>query len=409
MPDDGSGKLVKYGSAQVHLHQRSDGRTAVWWRENGKIQRTTRKDEASAAAFARSKAKNLDAATGKRWITPMQHERLAWLEKLAGGESGITPLLASIERVQNTLGGLHRLEEAANYFTTHGPADTKRSTVDEAAAIVVEEYRDQSPESMEEIRRELAIFTRDQPNFPLLDLTAEILRPYIRKSTLSKRSIRNKITRWNTFFNRCRTLNLWPKERTNPTAEFKKPRKDDKAPGIFTPEEGRKLLELVVEHKSQYLPYLVVAGWLGVRPSECMRLRKKHFDFKHHLLHLPVEVVGKTARERWMKLDPELSPIIQRVLEGETHGKLTKTGKLFRYNSQDHISAIARKHGLNWIPDILRHSFITYRLQIVENIDKVAEESGNSPAIIRASYRRPIPPGWGKEWFSLLKEIPQEI
>lgn len=410
MPSDERAQIVTYGNASVKIYERGDGRQAITWREGGKSHRTTRADLTDAEKFAKAKARHLDATTGQRWITPLQHERLAWLEKLAGGSANVPLLLQRLQGAHDALGSLERLDEAARYFVTHGPCDTKRVTVTAAAAIVVDEYREQSPDSMEDIRKELALFTRDHPDLPLLDLTAEILRPYIRRAirtdALSKRSIRNKINRWTTFFNRCRTLNLWPKERTNPSAEFKKPRKDDKAPPIFTPQQGRQLLQLVIEKKRQYLPYLVVAGWLGPRPSECMRMRKKHFDFPHHLLHLPVAVVGKTARERWMQIPPEHSKIIEQVLALESHGKLVGKGKLFRYNSQEHISQTARENGIPWAPDVLRHSFITYRLQVVKNIDDVAEESGNSPKIIRDSYRRPIPPGWGKQWFDLLLEIP---
>jgi hypothetical protein len=58
----------------------------------------------------------------------------------------------------------------------------------------------------------------------------------------------------------------------------------------------------------------------------------------------------------------------------------------------------------NWPQDVLRHSYITYRLQVLKNIDVVAEEAGNSPREIRDSYKRPIPPGVGEKWFAVVDE-----
>jgi hypothetical protein len=43
--------------------------------------------------------------------------------------------------------------------------------------------------------------------------------------------------------------------------------------------------------------------------------------------------------------------------------------------------------GVNWKHNALRHSFITYRIAEVKNVDKVALESGNSPDIIFQHYR----------------------
>jgi hypothetical protein len=73
--------------------------------------------------------------------------------------------------------------------------------------------------------------------------------------------------------------------------------------------------------------------------------------------------------------------------------------------AQVDVSAVARAAGLKWSIDVLRHSRITYRLQETRDIGLVAEESGNSPGEIRASYKRPIPPGQAERWWQVLDEV----
>jgi integrase len=402
MPDPENAHVVTYGNARVMVYPRTDGRLAISWREGGKTYKTTRKVEEEAMEFARQKAKHLDQSTGKRWITPLQHERLAWLERLAGGEAEISGFLHQVEEAKRHAGGVGELLEAAKYYVSHGPVGTKRMTFKEAMDVVVGEYGDQQRETRDDIKKELKGFSKLHPDLELLDISAELLRPYIRKEGLSKRSVLNKLRRWTTFFNRCRVLKFWPKERTNPTAEFKRPKQDDKVPEIFTPTTGEQLLKLVAEKEPQHLPYLIFAGWLQCRPTECLRLEEEHFDLEHGQLHMPPSVVQKTKRERWVPLGPEVLPVLKVLVPRGTQGHALTGGKLCYGSSQKIISGLARDHGLKWTPDVLRHSCITYRLQIVKNIDEVAEESGNSPKVIRDNYRRPIPPGWGQQWFQLL-------
>ncbi len=45
-------------------------------------------------------------------------------------------------------------------------------------------------------------------------------------------------------------------------------------------------------------------------------------------------------------------------------------------------TALAKDLGMRWPQNVLRHSFISYRLAQVKNVQQVALEAGNSPAII---------------------------
>ena len=57
-----------------------------------------------------------------------------------------------------------------------------------------------------------------------------------------------------------------------------------------------------------------------------------------------------------------------------------------------------------WPRNVLRHSFISYRIAIVKSADQVALEAGNSAAIIFRHYRELVTEDVADEWFSILPE-----
>ncbi len=51
---------------------------------------------------------------------------------------------------------------------------------------------------------------------------------------------------------------------------------------------------------------------------------------------------------------------------------------------------------------MLRDSFITYRITVVQSADQVALEAGNSASIIFKHYRELTTPAVAKKWFAIL-------
>ena len=65
-------------------------------------------------------------------------------------------------------------------------------------------------------------------------------------------------------------------------------------------------------------------------------------------------------------------------------------------------TALARALGIEWPRNVLRHSFITYRIAIVKSADQVALEAGNSPDIIFKHYRELATEEEADNWFGIL-------
>ena len=81
----------------------------------------------------------------------------------------------------------------------------------------------------------------------------------------------------------------------------------------------------------------------------------------------------------------------------ERKAKIVRTKEL-----QTHVPALARALKMEWPRNVLRHSFITYRIAIVQSADQVALEAGNSASIIFKHYRELTTPDVAEKWFSIL-------
>jgi integrase len=256
---------------------------------------------------------------------------------------------------------------------------------------------------MKGVWNDLKHFQKRFADVDLLEVTHGMLEEFVRDSALGPRATRNRISHLSLFFNRAMALGWWPENRRLPTAALKRPRKVQSSPQIFSPEQAAAILAELEKSLPQHVPFILIAGWLGCRPSECERIRWTDFDFENGILHLRPEVARKKAAERWVPVPPGVCRRLQACVDAFPHWRAAK-GLACRRNARWYSSIHLRKAGIieNWPQDVWRHSFITYRLQVIQNIDQVAEEAGNSPREIRSSYNRPIPPGVGEKWFAVV-------
>ena len=110
------------------------------------------------------------------------------------------------------------------------------------------------------------------------------------------------------------------------------------------------------------IPYLAIGLFAGVRPLEIERLQKQD------ITECYIEITAANAKTRkrrlvniaanlkkWLKISEELPPA----------------------NKTKRLSRILKKTGLNWKPDIMRHSFASYHLALHESADKTALEMGH--------------------------------
>jgi integrase len=180
----------------------------------------------------------------------------------------------------------------------------------------------------------------------------------------------------------------------NPVKQLEKPKAATKAPAILTPSQCRILLSSA---PPEIIPILVLQAFCGVRLAEAQRIKWENvvMDGKNPYVELP-STVTKTNRRRNPPI-PKNALAWLRPLRGLPKTSIEVTHD--KYHSA--LQAAAAAAGIDWKPNILRHAFGTYRLGVVKNAAQVAEEMGNSAAVVRSHYQNVTSPEAARQWFEV--------
>ena len=158
---------------------------------------------------------------------------------------------------------------------------------------------------------------------------------------------------------------------------------------IFEPEEFGKLL---LAAPRRLVPLLAIGGLAGLRAAEVSRLDWKAVNLKRRIIELRAGQ-AKTASRRIVPISDNLAAWLELV---DRKGMVISDKDLFRQ-----ATALARKLGLRWPRNVLRHSFISYRVAEIQDVNQVALEAGNSPNIIFKHYRELVTEEAAGEWFGI--------
>lgn len=165
---------------------------------------------------------------------------------------------------------------------------------------------------------------------------------------------------------------------------------------IYTPKELAALLELVREERPKLLPWVACAAYIGARVSELEKLDWKNINFERGF----VEVASEKVRTKARRLVP-----LHDALRAWLEPYRKDAGPVTLYVAPQAILAnVAKSAGLSLKKNGFRHSYISYRLAVINDTARVALEAGNSADIIFAHYRELVTPEEAAEWFGTLPQ-----
>lgn len=181
----------------------------------------------------------------------------------------------------------------------------------------------------------------------------------------------------------------------NPLTSLDKPKTVAKGPAILTPSQ---LSALLLAAAPELVPLLVLQAFCGVRRAEAGRMTwgNVRLDEENPWIEIPGSAT-KTNRRRSHEITP-CAVAWLRPLAGHPATVLGLTETVYRRRLRD----AARAAGIEWDENLLRHSFGTYRLAVLRNAAAVAEEMGNSPAIVRTHYQNVASPADAAAWWQIL-------
>ena len=170
---------------------------------------------------------------------------------------------------------------------------------------------------------------------------------------------------------------------------------------IFTPAELKAILAHAPE---RIIPFLTLGAFAGIRHAEIKRLDWKDIKFDESL----IEVSAAKAKTASRRIVPLLDNLKEWLLP---HKQAGGTVCPLRQPSDDigeltrAVRAVAKPRStfknFNWKHNALRHSFISYRVCVTQNVAQVALEAGNSPQMIFSNYRELVTPKAAEAWFQI--------
>ena len=382
-PQPGKPEVVGDGSVQVLIYFDRDktrtGYRVVFWRGRQRVRKFFI-EYAQAKEEARRIAGNLRAGR-----IEVANTDPADLQDLSRARLAISGLGVSLEHAAREYAEAHKLLEGrsvSGFVQTHlaRVGKLKDATMMEAAHALIEEKtaRGKGHTWIKSLRNFLLNSSLKKLEKPMISVTVEDLENLLR--TWSGRTRNNKIRFLVQLFN-------YAKGKYIPEAEKSVAQKlpfDVETPGevqIWTPEEAKLLLDQALPEE---LPFFAIAMFSGIRTCEICRMDwsqvRPHPDPDES--HIEVKAAGskKQLGRRIVPILPALAAFLEKT-------GVPKSGRIVpNSNMQTRQELLALRTGLDWKYNSCRHSFGSYRMADIKNVYQVAEEMGNSPAMVKKHY-----------------------
>lgn len=382
------GKKIKVGTVSLTVYpwRHPSGRDYwrwAWYDTNGKRRYGTRATKQDAITAARAKA--LEIHNGTLDLSEMTPER----RSLVAAFLALDPTWSHIET-------LRRIAARKSVLL----ADAVTEFLEIKAA-----NQGRSPRNLMTLRKNLTPLVADLGSVKLDQITVTELDAWLSQIRhLAARTRQNRRASVVTFWRWCRARDYVP-DRTTEAEKMAKPITERKVPLTYTPEEMQILLDAVQPH---YLPWLVLAGFAGIRNEEMHPVptsRKSpllwsDIDLQRGLLTIRPET-SKTGQRRVIEMRPNLRAWLNKC-EGSQLGHHKPPDKT-RHGEDAETKRIGKLVG-GWRRNALRDSFISYRAAQA-GIARAAMEAGNSESEAKKSYHDAKSQEDGEAWFSLM---PQE-
>ena len=386
---------VRHGSVTVPIYAGTTGgktRYTMAFYHDGRRRRRMftdldqAKKEAKLAAekIQRGLAANNDLSTRDR-------EQFHAVRRLLGPLD--TPLVAAVEeyvRAREILGSLP-LVTAVQEFMRQNDGVKLGVTVPQVCAEMLEAKRQDNVSRVHliQLKGQFKLIAARFPG-PIQHVKSQQIDEWLRSTGYAASSRNNLLQCIKGLFNFARQRNYLPKSEITEASRVSKVRVPAKDNEIYTPEQFEKLLRAA---PVELIPMLAIRGFTGIRAAELERLDWNAVNLERRIIELRA-TQAKTAARRLIPISDNLAAWI---------GPLIEQGPIIPANwRRRDASVLAKKLGVGWPSNVLRHSYISYRVALTGDVPRTALEAGNSPHIIFRHYREVVDEDAAKAWFGIM-------
>jgi integrase len=297
------------------------------------------------------------------------------------------------------MAGRGGLVEAARFWAKHHSVALPRITVADAVVRMLDQER---RDGKSEIRLHhlgviLHRFARSF-NCQVHELTPALISEYLAALPLAPRSKRNHRDTVG-YFSRWLILNGFLPKGTdlldgvrNYTA---------RKIGEISTYTAEEMTRLIAAADAEILPFIVIAGFAGLRHAEIVWLDWSDVDLDERFVEVKA-AKSKTDTRRIVPITDNLAAWLQPIAQKE--GPVVAVG-----NTTKELLKTASAAGIGWKHNALRHTYISARVAESGDVPRVADEAGNSVQIIRTNYLKRMRPTLAAEWFGIVPSHAKNI
>ena len=292
------------------------------------------------------------------------------------------------------------LVDAARFYARHHGRGIKRKAVTDAvdAMIAAKTAKGVSDVYLADLRYRLGVFA-EAFHCDISALLPDDVTRFFDGLSLSPRSHNNFLRTLRTFFGFAQRHG-WLSKEADLLGRVEK-RSEKRAPvEIFTPKE---LMALFGSASAEVAPCLALAAFAGLRSAEILRLDWR--DIERHAGF--IEVAAHKAKTATRRIVPLLSNLSRWLAIAPRNGARVWPHSKDRFFKAMRYAADNAK--IKWKQNALRHSFISYRLGEIQDVNRLALEAGNSPQMIFRHYRELATPEQARTWFSISPAEAQNV
>jgi integrase len=361
----GPAATVRHGSASVPIYRIISGtrtRFAISWYRDGKRMRQVFRTIEAAKKEALVVARQIQA--GMQYLTDLKpHERDAFIAARDLADKAGLPLVPAMEDYLRAreLAGTESLAAMATQYAKHFGSVVRRATVPEVVEqLVASRKQDGSGRRhLVQLGSVLRRFAAACPG-PILDVTSAEIDAWLRSLKVSPMSRNSMLVTVNILFSFALEQNYLPAGQPTASSQLRKVKVPDSEIGIFTPEEFSRIIHAAPD---RLVPLLAISAFAGIRSAEIARLDWSAVDLDRRIIEVRAGQ-AKTASRRVIPITDNLASWL---------APLPRRGRVVPSCTQHkEITALAKSLGIPWPRNVLRHSFISYRIAIVKSADQVA-------------------------------------
>jgi Site-specific recombinase XerD len=292
------------------------------------------------------------------------------------------------------------LEDAASFYAKHKGRGITRKAVAQAVHEMIDRKtaKGVSDVYLRDLRYRLGAFA-EAFHCDVNSITPDDVAAFFDGLKLSPRSHNNFLCALRTFF-RFAQKHDWLSKEVDLLSRVEKRNGKPTPVEIFTPSE---LAALLIHAAPQVATCIALSAFAGLRAEEILRFEWADVERRPGF----VEVAAHKAKTATRRIVPITENLSRWLAIAPRNG-----ARVWTHSKDSFFKAMRRAADnakIKWKKNALRHSFISYRIAELQDVNRVALEAGNSPQMIFRHYRELATPQQAKTWFAIAPETEAKV